>query len=136
MKPPEQVKIEFYRQWLAKAGQDLGAAKLLLREETSFLGAVGFHCQQAAEKYLKAFLTWHQIDFPKTHDIDELLDLVATTNAKLAKSLRSAGILTDYGVETRYPGDAPELTLEQAREAVKLAEVTRKAILKALKNKV
>lgn len=136
MKPPEQVKIEFYRQWLAKAGQDLGAAKLLLREETSFLGAVGFHCQQAAEKYLKAFLTWHQIDFPKTHDIDELLDLVATTNAKLAKSLRSATILTDYGVETRYPGDAPELTLEQAREAVKLAEVTRKAILKALKNKV
>jgi len=135
MKPPEQVKTEFFKQWLGKAVQDLAAAKILLREETSFLSTVGFHCQQAAEKYLKAFLTWHQIEFPKTHDIDEILDLVAKVDSKLAKSLRNANILTDYAVEIRYPGDAPELTLEQAREAVKVAEKTRKAILRAIKKK-
>jgi HEPN domain-containing protein len=133
MKTPEQVKTEFCQEWVKKARQDLGVAKLLLQEEGNFLSAVGFHCQQASEKYLKAFLTWHQVYFPKTHNIDELLDLAAGVNYRLAESLRSAAILTRYGVETRYPGDMPELSLEQAKEAVKLAENVKKAVSSALK---
>jgi HEPN domain-containing protein len=133
MRPPEEVKAELVRQWLKKAEEGLNAAKVLLSYGQSFLSAVGFHAQQAAEKYLKAFLTFRQTEFPKTHDIGELLALIARTDAGLAASLRPAVLLTPYGVEIRYPSDAPELR-HQAEEAVRLAGVVRDAILATLDN--
>jgi len=132
MRSPEEVKRDLVRQWMAKAEEDLGAAKALLSMGTSFLSAVGFHAQQAAEKYLKAFLTWHQIEFPKTHDIEELLELIATSDAALADSLRSACVLTQHAVEPRYPGAGAKLTQEGAGEAVGLASEVRDAVVRAL----
>ncbi len=132
MRPPEEVKAELVRQWRAKAEEDLNAAKALLSYGTSFLSTVGFHSQQAAEKYFKAFLAFRQTEFPKTHDMGELLALIAQTDSGLAASLRPAVLLTPYGVEIRYPGDAPELTEHQAGEAVRLAGMVRDAILAAL----
>lgn len=64
------------------------AAEFLLTESAAFPSVAAFHCQQAAEKYLKAFLTWHGVEFPKTHDIGVLLDLVETVAPELATSLR------------------------------------------------
>lgn len=49
----------------------------------AFPNAIAFHCQQAAEKYLKAFLTWHQVAFSKTHDLQELLDIVEAVRNRL-----------------------------------------------------
>jgi len=132
MKPPEEVKHEFIRQWLKKADEDLNAARVLLSHEAPFLFAVGFHSQQAAEKYIKAFLTSHQIEFPKTHDLDELLDLIEPIHRNLAKSLRDIIVLTKYGVDIRYPGDVPDMKLRDAQNAVKLAEKAQKAILKVI----
>ena len=54
MKPPEQVRQEFLRRWLEKADEDLGVAHHLLATDALYLGAVGFHAQQAAGEYLKA----------------------------------------------------------------------------------
>jgi HEPN domain-containing protein len=79
MRSPEEVKRDFVRQWLKKAEEDINAAKTLLPHEMSFLFTVGFHAQQSAEKYLKAYLTWHQVEFRKTHDLGELLDIIATS---------------------------------------------------------
>jgi HEPN domain-containing protein len=132
MRPPDEVKAELVRLWLAKAEEDLNAAKALLSYGTSFLSAVGFHSQQAAEKYLKAFLTCFQVEFPKTHDIGELADLVAGTDAALAERIRPAAILTPYGVEIRYPGDAPDITEHQAEDAVRLCGKVREGILAVL----
>jgi HEPN domain-containing protein len=73
MRPPEQVKLELVRQWLAKADNDLETAKFLFASGRPFFSAICFHSQQAAEKYFKALLTWHQIEFPKTHDLELLL---------------------------------------------------------------
>jgi len=134
MKPPEQVKREFLTRWLAKADEDLGVAHHLLTTNAPFLGAVGFHAQQAAEKYLKAFLVWNQADFPKTHDMEALLAVVARCSPTLAQSLRGTTVLTDYGVALRYPGDLPELTPEQANTAVDLADRTRAEVSAALKS--
>jgi len=126
------VRMDLVRQWLTKAGGDLDAARILLSDDRSFLNIVGFHCQQAAEKYLKAFLTDRQVDFPKTHNLGELLDLLVKVDAPLADSLRSLTILTPYGVETRYPGDAPDPSRAEAEAALGLAEKARGAILSAL----
>ena len=95
--------------------------------------AIGFHAQQAAEKYLKAFLTWHQVEFPKTHDLGVLLELVATADSALAASLNPISALNPYSVELRYPGDAPELSQSEAQDALKWARKTADAILAALK---
>jgi len=128
-KPPDQVREEFVRQWLLKAEEDVGAAKSLLTYGETFLSTVCFHAQQAAEKYLKAFLTRHQVEFPKTHDIGELLDLIDLIDRNLSDSLRDTMVLTDYGVVIRYPSDLPSVTASDAQGAVRLADQVRKSIL-------
>ena len=65
-----------YQHWVAKAEEDAAAVRLLTASNKLGFGLIIlFHCQQAAEKYLKACLTRHRIDFPKTHDFETLLDL-------------------------------------------------------------
>jgi len=108
MKPLDEAGKILLGQWMDKADDDLAVARHLLK--AGYNQAVGFHSQQAAKKYLKAYLVRTQVEFPKTHDIGKLLELVATVDARLAESLAEADDLTDYGVEIRYPGDLPELS--------------------------
>jgi len=131
-KPPDRIRDEFVHRWLTRAEEDLNAAKSLITYGSSFLSTVCFHSQQAAEKYLKAFLTYHQVEFPKTHDIAELLDLIMPIDSKLSESLRDVIILTNYGVEVRYPGDRPSVTANDAQQAVQLAEKVRRLVLELL----
>jgi HEPN domain-containing protein len=132
MKPPEEIRDEFVRQWLLKAEEDLNAAKSLLTYGTTFLSTVCFHSQQAAEKFLKAYLTYRQVEFPKTHDIDEILDLIAPVNGKLSESLRDIIVLTNYGVGIRYPGEFPNVTGSDATQAIKMAEKVRRLVLELI----
>ena len=133
MRPPEEVKRELVQQWIATAEQDLGAAETLLSAERPFFYPVCFHAQQAGEKYLKAFLTWHQVEFPKTHSLGELLDMVGQVDSALESSLQDAIALNPYGVDIRYPGDAPEPDRGEAQEAVELARKVMGAVQNALK---
>jgi len=128
MRPPEEVKRDLVRQWLAKADADLDTAKFLFCPGKSFFPAICFHCQQAAEKYFKAFLTWQQIEFPKTHDLQLLLGLIASIDSSLALELTEVVALNPYGVDIRYPGDAPEITREDADEAIRLADKVKEVI--------
>jgi HEPN domain-containing protein len=132
MKQPEDARIALVRQWAQKAEEDLAAVAALLSHEHPLLSPVCFHAQQAAEKYLKAFLTFNEIAFPKTHSIAALLDLVSQTAPQLAADLEDAIELTPYGVEVRYPGDIPELSLAEAKEAVALAKKVRDAVMAKL----
>jgi HEPN domain-containing protein len=63
MRTPEQGRWDFVQQWLDKAHRDLRAAALLLRDDVQDYENTGFHAQQAAEKFLKAFLVCYQIEF-------------------------------------------------------------------------
>ena len=101
MKPPDAALRELVLQWLDKAAADFAAAEHLSSHDGRFREIIAFHCQQAVEKYLKAFLVRRQIEFPKTHDIAKLLDRVATVNANMAESLQDADVLTPFGVEVR-----------------------------------
>ena len=133
MRPPdEQVRRSLVDQWVQKADQDMRAAESLLADEPPLLYPSCFHSQQGAEKYLKALLTWREVEFPKTHVIGELLDLVATVDAQLAESLAGATALSPYGVEVRYPTDQPEPDHDEAVAALALASQVQKAILPAL----
>ncbi len=136
MRPPEEVKRDLVRQWLAKADADLDTAKFLFCPGNSFFPAICFHCQQAVEKYVKAFLTWQQIEFPKTHDLHLLLGLIASIDSSLALSLTEVVALNPYGVDMRYPGDAPEITREDADGAMRLADKVQQAIFPRLKGEI
>ena len=128
MKPPELIKAEFTREWLRKAGIDFKTAQHLCQSGPDFAEGSAFHSQQAAEKYLKAFLVWHQIEFQKTHDIKALLRLAAKADENIAEILQDAVRLTPYGVEYRYPGDYPEVTRSDAERALQLADLVRTEI--------
>jgi HEPN domain-containing protein len=89
--------------WMFFANNNLMAAENLIDYE-ELTGEVAFLCQQAIEKYLKAFLTKHKISFQKTHDLPKLYSQ--------AKGIKDLGIneelledLIDLYVESRYPTD-------------------------------
>ncbi len=68
-----------------------------------------FHCQQAAGKFIKAYLVRHQIEFPKTHELGQLLKLASQAEPGLQQKLSSCEWLTPFGVGFRSPGTYPEI---------------------------
>ncbi|MDY7030811.1 MAG: HEPN domain-containing protein, partial [Thermodesulfobacteriota bacterium] len=94
---------------------------------------VCFHCQQTVEKYLKAFLVYHQIYFPKTHRIMDLLELCATKDSSFKVELENADNLTDYAVEIRYPDVWLEPGIDDAKEAFEIAKKVKKLVLNKIK---
>jgi len=132
MKPPEKAKRELVKQWLEKAEDDWRLSHRLVGDPESYAEAAAFHAQQAVEKYLKAFLTWHQVEFPKTHDIKRLLKLVSARDPALAEELPDAADLTAYAVEYRYPGEYPTVTIDDAACAVATADRVRDQIRRCL----
>ena len=107
--------------WLAKAEDDLAAAKIILGGALSSWGNSSFHSQQAAEKALKALLVRYQINFPKSHDIAALLLLAEPRAPGIAAALDAARVLTMYAVETRYPDSDPVSKADASRH-VELAD--------------
>jgi len=87
---------------------------------------------EAAEKYLKASLVRHQVEFPKTHNLEQLLDLMAPIAPELAASLEETEVLSPYGVDIRYPGDFPELLPGQEKTVFELASRARQAVMAQL----
>lgn len=113
-------EIEIARQWLAKAWNDLLNADNNLKSEEIPFDTVCFHCQQAAEKLLKAYLAGNGKAYHITHDLLLLLENILCIRPD-AEHLRDAlSILMPYAVEIRYPDDwympSKQDTLE-AREA-------------------
>jgi len=124
---------ELVEQWLEKAETDLVAAGRLA-SEARLRGLAAFLCQQAAENFLKAVLVRNQVEFPKIHNLKEILDLVATVEPLLAAALRPAEVLTEYAVDPRYPGDYPKVTSETVRTALAVASQVREAVRRNLRD--
>jgi HEPN domain-containing protein len=116
--PPD---LEIVKEWLLMAAEDIAAARRLLEGEAPLAQAAAFHCQQAVEKTLKAFLEFRQTRPPKTHALSELLDW-AESLAPDFVNLRDAQWLTHFAVNARYPGFEPKPTLARAVEALQAAE--------------
>jgi HEPN domain-containing protein len=132
MKLPDETLASLVRQWNAKAEVNYQTAERLLQDDEPIRESIAFHCQQTAEKYLKAFLVSQHVEFPKTHSIGRLLDLVSGVAPELGVLLADAISLTPFGVEIRYPGDFPEMLPGEERTAFNLAKRTREVILARL----
>ncbi len=109
------------RGWARKAENDLkNAAHTLTLGKGSPTDTVCFHAQQCVEKYLKALLAFRNIDFPKTHDLADLVRLLPKS-LKLRLSDEEQERLTDYATTTRYPGDYEDIPLDEAKRMVRIA---------------
>ena len=92
-------------EWLELAEMDLGAAKYLLGMRPVPVEIVCYHCEQAAEKFLKGALTRFQIEPPKTHDLLQLCKMCCEVDERFAQLVDACVELTPYGVQIRYPSN-------------------------------
>ena len=119
------------REWVRKAERDYRAAKKLARGKEPFHDQLCFHCQQAAEKYLKALLEELAQPVPRIHLLYELLDLLLPAHPSLRPLRRGLIFLTRFAVDTRYPGD--DASKRQAEAALRWADKVRTAARTILK---
>lgn len=102
--------------WLAAAREHI----VIVENEADPIRLRCFHGQRAVELALKAILLHHEVDFPKTHALEQLILLVP--GGAPVEVQRAAG-LTSYAVEEMYPDTFHEVTIDHASEAVSLARV-------------
>jgi HEPN domain-containing protein len=109
--------------WLIRAQHDLANAEFTAQHRTDLLDTVVYHCQQAAEKTMKAFLASDNQPILKTHDVGKLVQLVAANQPGFAPLQPFADPLTPFATEYRYPADdeAPMPSVQKATEALAAA---------------
>lgn len=99
-----KASVDFVKQWLAKADEDMLVVEKLTEDEIIATSSACFHCQQAVEKSLKAFLIAMGYNIRKTHNIEYLLTECAEFDKEFSNI--DPKELSDFSVELRYPGDA------------------------------
>ena len=115
------------QRWLAYARSDCDAAHALLRDPGHYPRQVCFLAQQAAEKALKAVLVLLEIEFPFTHDLDRLREMVPT-GWQVKTAFPNLYALSVWAVEARYPGDMPQVVEADAHDALQTAEAVYRTI--------
>ena len=119
---------EILLHWRIKADNDFTVAEKELKSKSPVTDAVCFHCQQAAEKYLKLFLVYNGIEPKKTHLISDLIIECSKIDTDFEKLSQSA-YLSDYAVELRYPDDFYIPDLEETKEAFESAKMIKNFVL-------
>jgi len=109
-------------QWLTKSQHDLGSAHRLMEGEEPYLDTAVYHCQQAAEKAIKAYLTYGDIFFERTHNLIALLAFCMPSEPTFAQWRAEAEMLTPYATEFRYPGDILNPEMDEVKQALVAAE--------------
>ncbi len=120
--------------WVVKAWRDLEMARRAAEGEPPFYDAAGYHCQQAAEKAVKAFLVHHGKSYEKTHDIEVLVDVACEIDSSFSKLADAADVLTPYATRFRYPNAtfAVEPQPAEYNEALQHAQAIYDFVLKLL----
>lgn len=103
--------------WLATASVDLRAGRACLSVADPVVTAATYHCQQAAEKLVKAVLVWLGIDVPRSHDIDSLVMRIPH-DLPIRERLSPLGRFTAFATLYRYPGEAGDVSDEPTKEDV------------------
>lgn len=134
--PLDPIRISEARAWLGKALEDLRAAEHDLKAVPPLLHDVVFHCQQAAEKVMKAYLCWHDQSFRKTHNLELLGEACLVIDPSLRSCVDSAVPLTEYAWLYRYPGEQQELERDEAETALALARATASEFSRRLPEQV
>ena len=118
-----------YERWFRKAENDLLNIINNLKADEIPADTLCFHAQQAAEKYLKAYLVSKNIVFPKTHDLELLVRTAEKSNPVFKAILKTAIGLIDYGITPRYPDLIYEPTVDDAEKTLADANTIKQFVL-------
>ncbi len=117
--------------WVYKAEEDFRTATTMVRKRREPVpDNVCFCAHQCVEKYLKAFLVFHRVHFPKTHDLLALLDFAVDIGSDLEELRLDLDFLYPFAVEFRYPGD--NATVDESKEAVRVMRRVRRTLREKL----
>ncbi|MFH0842881.1 MAG: HEPN domain-containing protein [Bacteroidota bacterium] len=119
------------KNWILLADEDVSVIDSLFNSSPEiYARTICFHSHQAVEKYLKAFLVFHNIDFPRTHDLEFLLKECQ----KIDKSGFDFdfGSLTDFGVSIRYPDD---FIIPDKEDTIRFREISKR-VKKVVESKI
>jgi HEPN domain-containing protein len=133
--PHDPLLIAETKGWFRRAANDLRAATHEFTAVPPLLGDIVFHCQQAAEKAMKGFLTWHNRPFRKTHSLEEIGEQCLEIDETLKPIVDRVVPLTEYAWKFRYPGvpDEPEEpSVSEAQDALARAREVYEAVLSRL----
>lgn len=125
-----KTKADAVKGWLRKADSDLANVKACLQMNQA-LDTACFHAQQAAEKYLKAYLMAMEIEFPFIHNLEKLVELCAQRDQSFLQIKEISQSLTPYAVSLRYDEEfwPDRRTVE---EALNMTESIREFVLPRL----
>ncbi|MBI5205967.1 MAG: HEPN domain-containing protein [Nitrospirae bacterium] len=133
MSAKKQDIIKRANQWTVFADDDLRIARHAFKLSSSCpYRIIAYHAQQCAEKYLKAFLVYKNVDFPYTHKLSRLLELCLPYGSWVEK-LRAAEELTPYAVTARYPEQREKVSKKDALRTIEIASLVKKTMRKIFK---
>ncbi len=128
-----EIEKEYINQCLFRANEDIDVINALSDNQIElYTSTICFHCQQAVEKFLKAYLVYNRIEFPKTHDVDYLLNKCSSFEPKYFKDIDFKS-LTDFGVDIRYPDDFYIPTIIETEEYIQISLKIKHLVEKKIK---
>lgn len=117
-KPPSDSRqLEEAQRWFAAATDDLLVVELALNRASPLSGAAAFHCQQAAEKAVKALLIARWRRPPRTHDLATLSELLSEVEPAISARVSAVDRISSWAVITRYPDGEIPPSVENIRAA-------------------
>jgi HEPN domain-containing protein len=125
--------VEIIREWLAKADEDFEFARYNFEEGRPFYAQICFHFQQAAEKYLRAYIVARELDFRKIHELPLLLKICLSDDPSLEELKEDCEYLSPFYIESRYPVHWPKnLSRTETEKALESASRIRMHIKQKL----
>lgn len=122
--------------WFARGNDDLALVELILEKGTGSVNLACFHAQQAAEKYLKGFLAYHELHVRKVHDLKVLLEACKEVDSSFARLDDSAIFLTQFYTASRYPDDYIEFQRKEGEKTFTGALQIKKFVLAKITSSV
>jgi HEPN domain-containing protein len=120
-------KSDIINEWLTMADHDLAVAKLTRDHLPEYYEIIAFHCQQAVEKYFKAFLIFLDIEPIKTHDLLYLYEMISRKK-DWPLDINKLGQLQEYSVEIRYPNVLVQVSESELDNAISIVQEVRNII--------
>ena len=115
-------KKVYIEEWLNFAKEDLDTARVLLNSEYLYNRSICYHCQQSAEKDLKAYIIYLDLPLNKTHNLIKLVDQIFELDKEITQLHKAVEVLTDYVVTARYPDDSELIPDEESKLAFQESE--------------
>jgi HEPN domain-containing protein len=119
-----------HERWFEFSRNDLKDAECLLKAE-SFLSAT-YHCQQAAEKALKAYLVFKEHEIVKTHNLVMLGGLCKMFDQNFQRINRELELLNPFATKFRYPSEFDLPDKEETKFVIMQAKSVVNFVLKKI----